>query len=480
MKPLSANRRVTDSWQAHTVSVFGFEFALPQTPLSLPRIMSSDVQSALASLQLNDYTSLVIVIAVSYDYCLTFAKEVTYIWKGRWTWVSALYLLTRYVGYLSVVTAALLGSSFISGPAKVRTRMYLLGVCAYTIFWTAADMVMILRVYVMYDCSKIILSVILVIYIAEVVTLFIRCGIDSNPNYLTVSILQLFDITICNFVVLNTQVWINASTVFQFILGAVLCILVAAKSMRHSLQIQPGMQHWKMNRYMSLLFRDGLAYFLVERAQQPATISTLFHNLFVMLGDLGTLPNGWITQVLVVAADVPLYTLTPRFVMSVRELYAVDSQGRSDIDTGFGLTNEARRGIGASTTIGMIVFAEGGATSGMVDGEEMANVEEREGSDDRQITTISATFYARFISVPYLYISLSSARPAHSFIDEFYAHDSPDRHGEINTGFCNRQQAVNTCAGHTSGFVCAIITEGSIFWLLEINDMDTENQHPGH
>ncbi|KAF8452772.1 hypothetical protein L210DRAFT_2056794 [Boletus edulis BED1] len=43
--------------------------------------MSSDsVQSLLAQQRLDNYGSLVIVIAICYDYCLTFSKEVTYVW----------------------------------------------------------------------------------------------------------------------------------------------------------------------------------------------------------------------------------------------------------------------------------------------------------------------------------------------------------------------------------------------------------------
>ncbi|KAF8420296.1 hypothetical protein L210DRAFT_2256671 [Boletus edulis BED1] len=82
--------------------------------------MSSDVDSILAQLQLNDYVSLVLAIAVAYDYCLTISKEVTYIWTRPWTRVSTLFLLIRYVGCLSALTSALSGSRFI--PALVEVR----------------------------------------------------------------------------------------------------------------------------------------------------------------------------------------------------------------------------------------------------------------------------------------------------------------------------------------------------------------------
>ncbi|KAF8558536.1 hypothetical protein OG21DRAFT_1068460 [Imleria badia] len=171
--------------------------------------MSSDIQSALEQLQLNDYISLVIVTAVSYDYCHTFSQEVNYIWQRPWTWVSTLFLLVRYGGCLSALSLALGGTSFIPGPLEVRCSpsvshqsfirtlqthgmipvfdscyiVYLLGNWTWSIFWAGADMVMILRVYAMYNQSRIILALLLVIYMAEVVILIVSSSIYSDSNY---------------------------------------------------------------------------------------------------------------------------------------------------------------------------------------------------------------------------------------------------------------------------------------------------------
>ena len=48
-------------------------------------------------------------------------------------------------------------------------------------------------------------------------------------------------------------------------------------------------------------------------------------------------------MVLTVMRYVPIFTLTPRFIMSLRELYARDVQGRrgGGIDTGFGLSSSS-------------------------------------------------------------------------------------------------------------------------------------------
>ena len=64
---------------------------------------------------------------------------------------------------------------------------------------------------------------------------------------------------------------------------------------------------------------------------------------------------------------VPLYTLTPRFIISIRELYARDVQCRrgEGIDTGFGLISSC----GAVETT--MVFAGAGQNESPEDIEEV-------------------------------------------------------------------------------------------------------------
>ncbi|KAF8558532.1 hypothetical protein OG21DRAFT_1481241 [Imleria badia] len=302
--------------------------------------MSSDIQSVLAQIQQTEYASLVLVVAIGYDYCLTFSKEVTYIWVCNRT---SLQVRTPYM-------------------IPIMAKPLDMGVYALS------SLVMILRVYAIYNRSRIILGVLLVMYIPEVVMIIVSSGIYSDPNYVAVSIAQLLDITLCN-VVLSTQTWSTATRIIQFILGTVMCILVTAQFVKQSLQMYQATRKWQLNRYMNLLVRDSLLYFL----------ATLLYGIVNMLGLLGNIPQGWFTSLLAVAVDVLLYTLTPRFVMNIREMYVRDTQGRGnhDIDTGFGLPSGAGRGVGGSTTIGTIAFANGVGSEGLGNGREIATAEER-------------------------------------------------------------------------------------------------------
>ena len=64
-------------------------------------------------------------------------------------------------------------------------------------------------------------------------------------------------------------------------------------------------------------------------------------TLFGLLNLLGELPSGGWSLLLTFLLVVPVYTLTPRFILRIRELYARNVQGTrgEGIDTGFGWSN---------------------------------------------------------------------------------------------------------------------------------------------
>jgi len=158
--------------------------------------MTSGLQGAVEAVQLSNYASLTILTAVSYDYVLTFASEIEYIWQNRWTRVSTLFFLARYFGLCSVMFLTLVSSSFLLVPAKMYVPIPPLtptnndensyspdscralihcGPFAFWIMIAAADLVMILRVWVLYNQSRSILLVLLPLYAMEVIGALVGC-----------------------------------------------------------------------------------------------------------------------------------------------------------------------------------------------------------------------------------------------------------------------------------------------------------------
>jgi len=112
--------------------------------------MSSDLVSALKFYFMDDCLALVIVVTVTYDYVLTFSREVEYIWCRSWGWVSTIFVLVRYLGLGLSIIAALVGT-FVSAPVDICTALYLVAVWGYPIYLAAGDLVMIMRVYAMWN-----------------------------------------------------------------------------------------------------------------------------------------------------------------------------------------------------------------------------------------------------------------------------------------------------------------------------------------
>ena len=84
-----------------------------------------------------------------------------------------------------------------------------------------------------------------------------------------VSATQLLNTTVCSGTV-STLTWYIVLMVVQFILSIIMCILVVANFMRNSLQMHQVTGTWQFNKYLSLLVRDGILYFLVYTPLSPS------------------------------------------------------------------------------------------------------------------------------------------------------------------------------------------------------------------
>lgn len=98
------------------------------------------------------------------------------------------------------------------------------------------------------------------------------------------------------------------------------------------------------------------------------------HSIFLsiligVLGGAGSFPTGgWTLILLFTLQYLPIYTLTSRFILNIRKLYARDARGRrgEGIDTGFGLSLSGRDAVGTA-----MVFANVGQNEGSGDVEEI-------------------------------------------------------------------------------------------------------------
>ena len=104
--------------------------------------------------------------------------------------------------------------------------------------------------------------------------------------------------------------------------------------------------------------------------------SNLVYALVNILSTTGKiLTVGWEGVLFGMMDLIPPYTLTPRFILSMRRLYARNLRGSrgSEIDTAFGLTSASGHGVVASA----IIFADAVQNEGLEQSEEI-QMEDRE------------------------------------------------------------------------------------------------------
>ncbi|KAF8428956.1 hypothetical protein L210DRAFT_3116569 [Boletus edulis BED1] len=161
--------------------------------------MSSDVQSAIQLVVLGNYLTLAAITAVVYDYVLTFSREVEYVWCRPWTWVSTMFIVVRYIGLYWIATVALFGSSFVPGPVEVSEVVLLTYFWTFVVFLSTVDLLMILRVYAMWNRSRTIIRVLLLVFTIQTLITVVLEGIYNSPHtHLSVTTVRILDFSVCD------------------------------------------------------------------------------------------------------------------------------------------------------------------------------------------------------------------------------------------------------------------------------------------
>ena len=137
--------------------------------------------------------------------------------------------------------------------------------------YDAIAVAMILRVYALFNRSRVILRALLMMYATEIILFIIYCSLYVKSNYVQgnhqtestnpcpplrysviVSVVSsILDILVCNATV-TIQAW-PIAPISQFILDIVLFILVVAQFLRDAFQMYRATRKWESNRYVSLL-----------------------------------------------------------------------------------------------------------------------------------------------------------------------------------------------------------------------------------
>ena len=149
--------------------------------------------------------------------------------------------------------------------------------------------IMILRVWAMYNRSKLIFNALLTLFSLEFISFIIACAAYTDPRNLSgtltlakykwysaltscppplhllaaaVATGQILDFSFC---VVQTAppTWDNMAAILQITHGIAMCILVIIQGVRQSLQMYHVTKQWQLNRYMKMLVQQEILYFFV-------------------------------------------------------------------------------------------------------------------------------------------------------------------------------------------------------------------------
>lgn len=149
-------------------------------------------------------------------------------------------------------------------------------------------------------------------------------------------------------------------------------MLAVIQTIRQSVAMYKATKQWRPNQYMQQLTADGILYFFVYvyrlsfyhvRVPGQKLTSWIFfptRNAFLnVVIILQNVPNETSTVIffLFMVSFITIIPMTPRFIISVRELYDRDTRGqrRQGIDTGFGVLSQPTNS--ANMVVSAIAFA---------------------------------------------------------------------------------------------------------------------------
>ncbi|KAG2057553.1 hypothetical protein BDR06DRAFT_183867 [Suillus hirtellus] len=270
----------------------------------------SQGEVAAAGLRWNNNVSVAAIALISYEYLLLFGKEIEYVWKRPWSFMSCLYLVVRYFGlFLAIVCACWGGLLYM--PESVSYDLIVLIEWGFSVYFCFAEIILIWRLYAISNQSKLVLQVLVGLFV-PIVALSIGTDIFlySRRDVFSVKEVITPDATYCTLsfhigpmLAIYTSIPIMCFDILLVILAVV--TLVKHFMEQRSIKMRP-------NTYMVMIVRYHIFYFALCLTNQILLV-ILWANIPMPAMSLAELFNG----------TAP-FILAPRLIISIWDTHAND------------------------------------------------------------------------------------------------------------------------------------------------------------
>ncbi|KAG1798932.1 uncharacterized protein HD556DRAFT_1460351 [Suillus plorans] len=253
------------------------------------------------------YWTVAAGVVVVYDWVLTLGKEIELIWRQRWSLMTVLYLIIRYIGIPYSVANVLrnITNYAINGTNVALTAM--LGV------------IMIARLHAMYQGSRTMLIFLVVIFLAVSIACGVIAAIALNDDVAEETILS--GIYMCGYVyevdnqLLFSMIWM-LNTVWE-VLALCLSVWVAMKHFRELRRLGPSTGS-TIGDCFRVLIQSHVLYFASFVGVSCLELTNLSPEI-LNSNSIGTQILG---GALHISSVVQMFVLGPRLILSVREYHA--------------------------------------------------------------------------------------------------------------------------------------------------------------
>ncbi|KAG2034575.1 hypothetical protein BDR03DRAFT_598789 [Suillus americanus] len=285
-------------------------------------------------------------VLVVYDWILTLGQEIELIWRQRWSLMTVLYLVIRYIGIPYSVVYILLNMPLVSLTDAVSipqpSHSYLMNtlICRGNITDYALNMtnvivtamlgvIMIARLYAMYQRSRMMLIFLVTIFLA----VNIACGVMAVIALKVISAEELIlsGTHTCSYgsegdsQILFLMIWI-LNTVWE---GLALCLAVwiAVKQFRDLRRLGPSTGS-TIGDCFRVLIKYHVLYFASFVCVACLELSYFSPELVDSYSTGALVLNG----ILEISLSVQMFVLGPRLILSIRE-YNTKLVAESDAET---------------------------------------------------------------------------------------------------------------------------------------------------
>ncbi|KAG2035125.1 hypothetical protein BDR03DRAFT_1012819 [Suillus americanus] len=275
------------------------------------------------------YFPVVIITLITYEYVLQFDKEVTFVWERQWSVMTYLYLVVRYFGIVLAMICAIWGecsrltqiqpilysteTSFAHREIQKGYDMLLFMQWGFSAYFCLAEVVLIWRLYVLYNQSKLILYILLGLFL-PVIALYIAMDIFlwSRPSAMTVQeIIITPNMKYCtafHHIGPMPAIYASIPIICYDILLVALAIAVLGKHLKERKELK-----MKPNTYVVMIVRYHVIYFVLNLTSQIIMV-VLWAHLPIVVFNL----------VLLYKDTAPLI-IVPRFIISIWDTHANDN-----------------------------------------------------------------------------------------------------------------------------------------------------------